>query len=165
MTTAAGGGIVVTAATTPADVAVARTLILDYQASLGVDLGYQRFDDEIATLDTTYGPPEGALFLATLHGTPAGCVGVRAFPLVPGCCEMKRLYVVPAARGHGLGRRLAQRAMAAARALGYVRMRLDTLPSMREAQALYEALGFVDIPPYRYSPVEGTRFLEVLLDA
>lgn len=152
--------VAIISATSPADVAAARALILEYQASLGVDLVYQHFDDEIASLATMYGPPRGALYLATLDQAPAGCVGVRAFAPEPGCCEMKRLYVAPAARGHGLGRRLAVQSMTAARGLGYTRMRLDTLPTMQEAQGLYVALGFRDIPPYRHSPVPGTRFLE-----
>ena len=143
--------------------AAARDLILEYQASLGVDLAYQHFLDEIASLAPMYGPPAGALCLATLDQAPVGCVGVRPFAPAPGRCEMKRLYVAPAARGHGLGRQLAVRAMAAARALGYTYMRLDTLPSMQEAQALYEALGFRDIPSYRHSPVPGTRYLEAVL--
>ncbi len=153
----------VTEARTPADIAAARALILEYQASLGVDLAFQQFEDEIAALATMYGPPEGALYLATLDGAPVGCVGVRPFAPLPGCCEMKRLYVAPAARGHGLGRRLARQAMTAARALGYSRMRLDTLPSMQDAQALYETLGFREIPAYRHSPVPGTRYLEAVL--
>ncbi len=152
--------VVIAAATLPGDLAAARALILEYQASLGVDLAYQHFADEIASLATMYGPPQGALYLATLDDTPAGCVGMRPFTPEPGCCEMKRLYVMPAARGHGLGRRLALQSMAAARALGYTRMRLDTLPTMQDAQRLYVALGFRDIPPYRHSPVPGTRFLE-----
>lgn len=155
--------VVVAAATSPADIAAVRAMILEYRASLGVDLVYQHFDDEIASLDTMYGPPQGALYLATLDAAPVGCVGVRAFTPEPGCCEMKRLYVAPAARGHGLGRHLAVLAMVAARALGYSRMRLDTLPSMQDAQALYVALGFRDIAPYRLSPVAGTRFLEAAL--
>ena len=155
--------IEVTEARTPDAIAAARALILEYQASLGLDLGFQHFDDEIATLATMYGPPEGALYVATLDGAPVGCVGVRPFAPVPGCCEMKRLYVAPAARGHGLGRRLAQQSMIAARALGYTHMRLDTLPTMQDAQALYDALGFRDIPAYRHSPVAGTRYLEAVL--
>lgn len=150
-------------ARTPVDVAAARALILEYQASLGVDLAFQQFDHEIAALATMYGPPGGVLYLATLDGVPVGCVGVRPFAPVPGCCEMKRLYVAPAARGLGLGRRLALRSMSAARALGYTRMRLDTLPAMQDAQALYETLGFREIPAYRHSPVPGTRYLEAVL--
>jgi putative acetyltransferase len=148
---------------TPDAIAAARALILEYQASLGLDLAFQHFDDEIAALATMYGPPEGALFLATLDGVPAGCVGVRRFAPEPRCCEMKRLYVVPTARGFGMGRRLALQSMAAGRALGYTRMRLDTLPTMRDAQALYDALGFCEIPAYRHSPVPGTRYLEAAL--
>jgi len=155
--------LVVAAATSPGDLAAARALILDYQVSLGIDLAFQHFDDEIASLATMYGPPHGALYLATLDVAPVGCVGVRPFTPEPGCCEMKRLYVAPAARGLGLGRRLAVQSMSTARALGYTRMRLDTLPSMQDAQALYVALGFRDIAPYRHSPVAGTRFLEAAL--
>lgn len=154
---------VIEEAVTPAAIEAVRGLILDYQASLGLDLAFQHFAEEIASLATMYGPPEGALFLATLDGAAVGCVGVRPFAPEPGCCEMKRLYVVPAARGLRLGRQLAERSMTAARALGYARMRLDTLPSMSDAQTLYEALGFHDIPPYRHSPVPGTRFLEASL--
>lgn len=163
MNGAAPARTAVTEACTPAAIAAARVLILEYQGSLGLDLAYQHFDDEVAALATMYGPPEGALYLATLDGLPVGCVGVRPFASVPGCCEMKRLYVAPAARGHGLGRRLAQQSMSAARALGYTRMRLDTLPAMQDAQTLYETLGFREIPAYRHSPVPGTRYLEAVL--
>lgn len=153
--------LIVRDARTPDDVAAARELILEYQASLDVDLAFQHFADEIASLASTYGPPTGALLLATVDGAPAGCVGVR--PFAPGCCEMKRLYVRPSARGHRVGRHLAERAMAAARALGYTHMRLDTLPSMHGAQALYLSLGFYEIAPYRDNPVPGTRYLEAAL--
>lgn len=153
--------LIVRDAHTPDDVAAARELILEYQASLGVDLAFQHFADEIASLATTYGPPAGALLLATVDGAPAGCVGVR--PFAPGCCEMKRLYVRPSARGHRLGHLLAERAMAAARTLGYTHLRLDTLPSMHDAQALYLTLGFYEIAPYRENPVLGTRYLEAIL--
>lgn len=153
--------LVVREARSPDDLVVVRDLILEYQASLGVDLAFQRFADEVASLATTYGPPAGALLLATVDGAPSGCVGVR--PLRPGCCEMKRLYVRPAARGRHLGRHLAERAMASARALGYTHMRLDTLPSMHGAQALYLTLGFYEIAPYRENPVAGTRYLEAAL--
>lgn len=163
MSGAAPARTAVTEACTTDAIAAARALILEYQASLGLDLAFQSFDDELAALATMYGPPEGTLYLATLDGVPVGCVGVRPFAPVPGCCEMKRLYVAPAARGHGLGRRLAQQSMTAARALGYTRMRLDTLPAMRDAQALYETLGFREIPAYRHSPVPGTRYLEAVL--
>lgn len=157
----AGPALVIREAVTPADVAAARTLILAYQASLGVDLSFQDFAGEMASLPGGYAPPGGALLLAVVDGTPVGCVGVRRFDASR--CEMKRLYVVPEGRGTGAGRALAERAMAAGRALGYARMLLDTLPTMRGAQALYERLGFRDVPPYRVNPVAGTRYLEAVL--
>jgi putative acetyltransferase len=154
-------GLAIEVATTADAVAAVRGLVVEYQRSLGIDLSFQDFDREVAHLGEMYGPPDGALFLATLHGTPVGCVGVRR--LDHRTCEMKRLYVRPPGRGHGLGRSLALQAMAAARAAGYEAMRLDTLPSMHEAQALYEQLGFRDVPPYRDNPVSGSRFLEAAL--
>lgn len=159
--TASERGIVIVAAHGQDDVAVVRGLIEEYQRSLGIDLGFQGFDDELARLVDMYGPPDGALFLARLHGQPVGCVGVRRFDATT--CEMKRLYVRPVGRGHGLGRRLAVAAMVAARTAGYAAMRLDTLPGMHEAQALYERLGFIEVAPYRANPVAGTRFLEARL--
>lgn len=158
---AAPGGLDVREARTTADIEAVRALILAYQASLGLDLEFQGFAREVATLPGDYAPPGGVLLLAVVDGTPAGCVGVRR--LDAACCEMKRLYVNPAARRCGAGRALAGQAMAHARALGYSRMRLDTLPSMHEAQALYERLGFRDVPAYRPNPVAGTRYLEVAL--
>jgi ribosomal protein S18 acetylase RimI-like enzyme len=155
--------IEIAAAHAPDDVAAVRDLIEEYQRSLGIDLGFQGFDDELARLAEVYGPPGGALFLARLHGQPVGCVGVRR--LDEATCEMKRLYVRPVGRGRGLGRRLAVTAMASGRAAGYAAMRLDTLPAMREAQALYERLGFVEVAPYRANPVPGARFLEARLQA
>lgn len=143
------------------DVAAVRGLVEEYQRALGLDLAFQGFSDELAHLESMYGPPGGALFLARLHGTPVGCVGMRR--LDDRTCEMKRLYVRPIGRGHGLGRRLALSAMQAGRAAGYAAMRLDTLPGMREAQALYEQLGFRDVAPYRENPVAGSRFLEARL--
>jgi putative acetyltransferase len=154
-------GLDIREATSPDDLAAARALIVEYQASLGVDLEFQHFSDELVHLGTIYGPPDGLLLLARVGGAPLGCIGVRR--LDDQACEMKRLYVAPAGRGRGLGRLLAERAMAAARARGYTVMRLDTLPMMQAAQALYESLGFRDVPPYRMNPVPGTRFLEAAL--
>lgn len=159
--TAPDARITIEPATSPDALAAVRALIEEYQRSLGIDLEFQGFGHELAHLGEMYGPPDGALFLATLDGAPVGCVGMRRFD--GRCCEMKRLYVRPAGRGLGLGRTLAVRAMDAGRAAGYAAMRLDTLPSMHDAQALYERLGFVDVPAYRANPVEGSRYLEATL--
>lgn len=110
-----------------------------------------------------YAPPSGALLLAEIANAPAGCVAVRN--LDAATCELKRLYVRPAHRGHNLGRQLAESALETARALGYQRIRLDTLPEMQAAQRLYESLGFHDIPPYYGGgPIEGQRFMEAQLN-
>lgn len=145
----------------PGDVAAVRALILAYQTALGIDLEFQGFSAEMAALPGEYAPPGGALLLACVDGAPAGCVAVRRFDA--GRCEMKRLYVDPAQRRCGAGRALAVAAMTRARTLGYSRMLLDTLPSMATAQALYEELGFRDVPAYRTNPVAGTRYLEAAL--
>ena len=139
------------------DVALIRALFREYAASLGVDLSFQGFDEELAALPAGY----DAVFVAHVDGEPAGCVGVR--PLDSTACEMKRLYVRPAARGAGLGRALALRAIDRARALGYERIRLDTLPTMATARSLYRELGFVEIEPYRHNPIAGSAFMELPL--
>jgi putative acetyltransferase len=148
-------------ATSPLDVETARALFIEYQKSLGISLCFQNFDAEVASLPGAYAAPEGRLLVAFVGDRPAGCVALRK--LEDGICEMKRLWVRPAFRGTRLGRRLAEAVLAEARAAGYRAIRLDTLPSMREAQALYVSLGFVDIPPYNDHPIEGTRFMEVRL--
>jgi GNAT superfamily N-acetyltransferase len=140
-------------------VALVRGLIEEYAASIGVDLCFQGFDHEMATLPRDYGRPLGRLLLALDESDPAGCVGLR--PLGPDICEMKRLYVRQPYRGTGLGQRLAERIIDEGRAAGYQRMRLDTLPTMRRARALYTQLGFVGIPPYRPNPIDGAEFLEL----
>ena len=150
-------------ATTSGQIAAVRALMVEYQASLGLDLEFQGFARELAMLPGDYAPPAGVLYLATVGGDPVGCIGVR--PLSEGRCEMKRLFVRPAGRGHGLGRALAEAAIARARAIGYSRMLLDTLPMMGAAQAMYEGLGFVDIEPYRSNPIPGSRFLALDLSS
>jgi len=139
------------------DVDLVRTLFGEYAGSLGVDLAFQGFEAELAALPGGY----DAVLVARGAGEPAGCVGVR--PFEDGVCEMKRLYLRPLARGTGLGRRLAEAAIARARELGYERMRLDTLPTMTAARKLYLSLGFVEVEPYRHNPVAGPAFLELRL--
>jgi ribosomal protein S18 acetylase RimI-like enzyme len=141
------------------DLARVRALFAEYARSIGVDLEFQGFAAELRALPGTYAPPRGTLLLATAGGRYAGCVGVR--PFSRGAAEMKRLFVRPRFRGLGLGRSLALGAVRAARALGYRSLRLDTLPSMTAAVELYRSLGFVEIPPYRFNPVPGTRYFEL----
>lgn len=142
-----------------ADIAAVAELFREYGTSLGIDLGFQHFDEELASLPGEYAPPRGTLLLARCDD-PAGCVALR--PLDDDACEMKRLYVRPAFRGLGIGDALARHVIAAARDIGYARMRLDTLPTMVAARAMYERLGFREIPAYRFNPVEGTTFLPMV---
>jgi putative acetyltransferase len=153
--------LAIAAAASVADVAAARELFLEYAASLGFDLTFQGFEDELRALPGDYAPPAGALLLARTAGEPVGCAGVRA--LEGRMCELKRLFVRPQARRGGVGRALTEAAIEAACGLGYERMRLDTVPAMAEARALYRSFGFVEIEPYRHNPIPGTSFMELVL--
>ncbi len=150
-------------AETADDLAAAARLFQAYAASLTIDLAYQDFAAELASLPGRYAPPRGVLLLARDgRGQALGCIGLR--PLAEaGVCEVKRLYVSPAARGMGLGRALVDAVVAAAERLGYREARLDSLPEMAAAIALYRAAGFAPIEPYYDTPVAGTVFLGRIL--
>ncbi|MDP3739861.1 MAG: GNAT family N-acetyltransferase [Hyphomonadaceae bacterium] len=153
-----GGGFHITPVRSAGDLAATVELFQAYAASLEVDLAYQDFSAELAAMPGKYAPPAGELLLARdAGGRPLGCVGLR--PLAGGSCEMKRLYVSPDGRGLGLGKALVDALLAAAKAIGYREMRLDTLPAMTSAIGLYRANGFVAIEPYYDTPVVGTVFL------
>lgn len=141
----------------PQDLDAVRELFREYADGLGVDLGFQGFEAELAGLPGKYEPPAGRLLIACKGAQVVGCIALR--PLDRGACEMKRLYVRPLARGEQLGRRLAQSICQEAREAGYSRVCLDTLATMAPAQALYGSLGFVPIDPYVFNPIPGTKFL------
>lgn len=149
----------------PEQLDAARDIFREYAAGLGVDLCFQSFDAELAALPGDYAAPRGALILALIEGQVAGCVALRPLDNVdyPNAAEMKRLYVRKAFRGFGLGRQLAEAVMDAARQAGYACILLDTLDDMEAARALYDELGFEDIPPYYHNPIPGAHYLRATL--
>jgi GNAT superfamily N-acetyltransferase len=155
-------GVAVLQAVTPAQIAQAREMFLEYAQSLGFSLCFQNFDQELAGLPGDYAPPGGRLLLAEFDNQLAGCVALHKFD--GDSCEMKRLYLRPKFRGKGLGRILAEAIIGEARQIGYLRMRLDTVgPVMKDAVAMYRKLGFREIAPYRANPMAGTLYLELTL--
>lgn len=152
---------------TASDLDAVATLFRDYAASLGVDLGFQEFEAELAGLPGAYASPAGTLLLArdAHDALPIGCIAVRPLPAFPGTCEIKRLYTVPAARGLGLGRDLVQVALDFARDAGYCSVRLDTLPTMAAAAGLYRALGFTPVPAYGAAAIPGMLYFGKALEA
>jgi putative acetyltransferase len=177
--------VVLTTADEAHEIEAARAIFRDYAASLSVDLAFQNFDRELANLPGEYAEPRGALLLALVDptgttvagGAPllqrasgrpahvAGCCALRPLDAAdyPNAAEMKRLYVRPAFRGLGLGRQLAEAILDAARSAGYACVLLDTLDDMESARALYEDLGFVEVPPYYHNPIAGSHYLKVEL--
>ncbi len=147
-------------------IAATRAIFREYAASLDVDLCFQGFEQELATLPGEYAQPAGQLLLALVDGDVAGCGGFRPLPEAdhPNACEMKRLFVRPAFRRFGLGRLLAQRLLDDARRAGYSNMLLDTLDDMESARELYATLGFEEVPPYYYNPIPGAHYLRARLD-
>ena len=147
-------------------IAGTRSIFREYAASLDVDLNFQGFEAELATLPGEYAAPAGQLLLAMVDDDVAGCGAFRPLADVdyPNACEMKRLYVRPAYRRFGLGRLMAQRLLDDARRAGYSYMLLDTLDDMESARELYATLGFEDVPPYYYNPIPGAHYLRAKLD-
>jgi putative acetyltransferase len=147
-------------------IASTRSIFREYAASLDVDLNFQGFEAELATLPGEYAAPAGQLLLAMVDDGVAGCGAFRPLADVdyPNACEMKRLYVRPAYRRFGLGRLMAQRLLDDARRAGYSYMLLDTLDDMESARELYATLGFEDVPPYYYNPIPGAHYLRAKLD-
>ena len=154
--------VVIRAALGAGPVETCRELFVEYERSLGVSLCFQGFERELAKLPGDYSPPRGGLWLAEADGAVAGCVALRPFGARDS--EMKRLYVRPSFRGLRVGRALAEHAIETARSLGYATLKLDTLPSMAEAQRLYADLGFAEVARYNDNPIEGARFLALRLE-
>lgn len=150
--------LVTTEAQTPEDIEAVRSLIREYAAWLDIDLCFQNYDTEMADLAAAYAPPEGRLYLVRADRAPAACIALRPLD-AEGEAEIKRLYVRPAHRGHGIARALVKRIIADARAIGYRTLRLDTLPPrMPEADALYRSFGFQPTAPYYRNPYHGVVF-------
>jgi GNAT superfamily N-acetyltransferase len=147
-------------AQTPEQIETARQLFREYEAWLALDLCFQDFETEVATLPGKYAAPEGRLLLAYVDNAPAGCIALREID--EGICEMKRLFVRDEFRGHRLGLLLVEKVIGEARAAGYLKMRLDTFPpKMGKAVKLYESHGFREIAPYYNNPHAGVLFMEL----
>jgi putative acetyltransferase len=148
------------------DLSLTRTIFQEYANSLAIDLCFQGFDDELTQLPGEYAAPRGALLLAWSDGVLAGCCALRPLDAsdYANAAEMKRLFVRPAFRGLGLGRQLTEGILNEARQLGYACVLLDTLDDMESARALYEDLGFEEIPPYYHNPIAGAHYLKVDID-
>jgi putative acetyltransferase len=161
-----GDNLVIRQAVSAADMETARSLFLEYAVWLEIDLCFQGFSQELASLPGAYAPPRGRLLLAEEDGVTAGCVALRPLSVDASgaACELKRMWVRPEFRGRHVGRMLVEQALAAARALGYRQIKLDTLPAlMSTAVALYRDLGFTDCAPYYHNPIPGSLYMECVL--
>ncbi len=154
--------VVLRLADSPDDMALAATIFREYAASLDIDLCFQNFDAEIASLPGEYASPAGCVLLAFVGGELAACGAMRPLADVDyaNACEMKRLFVRGTHRGRGLGRALAQALLDEARRAGHSAMLLDTLDDMEAARELYASLGFEEIPPYYFNPIAGAHYLK-----
>lgn len=150
--------ISIEAALTEADYQSAKALFGEYAASIGIDLAFQKFDDELLQINLVYGPPNGVLLLVSAGEQPIGCAGIRKFDVTT--AELKRMYIQPAFRRLKLGAALLEKCLDVAAALGYQYIRLDTLQEMQAAIQLYKAAGFYEIAPYRFNPLAGAVFME-----
>lgn len=137
----------------------AKKLFIEYSELIGIDLSFQNFEEELKHIQQEYGAPEGCLLLAKDDNQFLGCVALRKID--DGICEMKRLFVKPEAKGKGIGKLLATSIIEEGKALGYRKMRLDTLPAMKPAISLYKSLGFYEIEPYTFNPIEGAIYMEL----
>ena len=137
----------------------AKELFIEYKNSLNLDLCFQKFHEEISDLPSQYSEPSGCIILCYENKKPTGCIALRKFE--GDTCEMKRLYLRPEARGKGIGRVLANKIIEKAKELGYKKMQLDTLETMKEAIALYKSMGFKVIAPYRFNPLDGVVYMEL----
>lgn len=157
-----GADIRVASTQNPEELDAVRGLFREYAGALQVDLCFQHFEEELGQLPGEYAPPRGCLLLASVRGIVAGCCALRPLDSVDyaNACEMKRLYVRPAFRGLGLGRRLAEALLEHARQAGFDCVLLDTLDDMEAARGLYDGLGFEEIPPYYYNPIAGAHYLK-----
>lgn len=146
----------------PSEMQTVRTIFREYAETLGVDLCFQHFENELEQLPGDYAAPRGALLLAQVDGAVAGCCALRPLDNAdyPNASEMKRLFVRKAFRGFGLGRELAEAMLDRARQAGYACVLLDTLDDMEAARALYAELGFEEIPPYYHNPIAGAHYLK-----
>lgn len=151
--------ITTTTATTETEFELAKKLMREYVANIGVDLTFQDFENECDNVSMRYAKPDGAFVIANHNDHPIGCFGIQKID--SRTCELKRMYLRKEVRGHGLDEKLLTVAIETAAGLNYQFMRLDTLPSMTSAIRLYQRLGFKEIEPYRFNPIEGSKFMEI----